>query len=835
MTTPKLPEWGAAWIASSKDPLLFATRVLGIQVPGSDPANGPVLEQWQHDFLKTFFIGPDGKPTSDPRHSVRSGHGTGKAQPVTMIIDTPTGPRRFGDLKTGDLVFGANGTPTRVTGVFPQGVKPVLKVSFGDGTSTRACADHLWAVRGRQERRNGTNAFKVMSTQQIVEAGVKRANGSTNGTARTAAQWEIPVCGPVEYAYRWTPVDPYTFGSWLGDGTRLTNCITTQDEQTIDAIREAGYVVTRRSKGALTAELTPYWCVHGMAEGLRLSGVFDLGSSERFVPDVYKYNIAEVRAEVLRGLMDSDGWISATGSPIFNSSSRRLVDDVAWLVRSLGGIARVTAAKNSYRVTPAGERISGLPSWGVSMCLPSGFKLFKLDRKQSRMRDATRKRYLARWIESIEPDGEEDCVCIKVDAADSLYVANDFIVTHNTTLIAILALWFVLTHYDCKCVITAASQDQLRDGAWSEVRKWAACLPAELRDQLDIGEERLSIKAAPEMGFVVRRTASKSNPEALQGIHATHVLYLIDESSGIEDVVFEVAAGSLSTKGAMACLFSNPTRSSGFFFDTHHKLRHRWRTHVVSSEDVPRARGHIEDIVAAYGKGSNRFRVRVLGEFPTADDDTIISLELVEAARKREVVKRDVRPVWGVDVGRFGDDSSALAKRQGNVLLEPVKEWQGKNTMQLVGLIVEEWQKTDEDMRPVAIMVDVIGIGSGVVDRLEELGLPVQGINVAENASVDDKYSRQRDELWWKGRQWFEARDCHIPADEKLIGELTSVTYDFASSGKLVAESKREMRKRGLPSPNKADAFLLTFASPDIQRKKLTRWKPAARGSSWAA
>ena len=402
-------------------------------------------------------------------------------------------------------------------------------------------------------------------------------------------------------------------------------------------------------------------------------------------------------------------------------------------------------------------------------------------------------------------------------------------------VIAILALWFPLTHHDSKAVLTANSQDQLRDNNWPEIRKWHGKLPGPLRDMLQIDEERLYVKAAPEMAFVVRRTASKNNPEALAGIHAKYVLYLVDEASGILDIIFETAQGSLSTKGAIACLFSNPTRSSGFFFDTHNKLRNRWRTHVVSSEDVPRARGHIQDVIEAYGKGSNKYRVRVLGEFPTADDDTVIPLDLVEAARKREVVKRDVRPVWGVDVARFGDDSSALAKRQGNVLLEPVTEWHGLNTMQLVGKIVDEWMKTDEDQRPSAIVVDVIGIGSGVVDRLEELDLPVIGVNVAESASNDDKYFRLRDELWFKAKAWFAARDVAIPNDEKLVSELTIVTFDYHSDGRYVVESKKALRKRQVPSPNKADAFNLTFAQPDIQRKKLNRYRPTGGGSPWAA
>lgn len=402
-------------------------------------------------------------------------------------------------------------------------------------------------------------------------------------------------------------------------------------------------------------------------------------------------------------------------------------------------------------------------------------------------------------------------------------------------VLAILALWFPLTHFDSKCVLTANSQDQLRDNNWPEIRKWHQALPPELRDQIQIDEERLYVKAAPEMAFVVRRTASASNPEALQGIHAKHVLYLVDEASGIMDVIFEVAQGSMSTKGAMACLFSNPTRNSGFFYDTHNKLRHRWRTWRVNCEDVPRARGHIQDVIDAYGKDSNKYRVRVLGEFPTADDDVVIPLAWLESARKRDVETSDVLPAWGLDVARFGEDSSALAKRKGNRLLEPVKEWHNLDTMQLAGRVFNEWRDTPDALKPVAIFVDVIGLGAGVVDRLKEMELPVVGVNVAESASADERFMRQRDELWWKGREWFGARDCVIPDDEALIGELTGPTYDYSSNGKIVVESKKDMKKRGIPSPNKADAFLLTFAMPDRRKARVDRWKPEQGGSSWAA
>ena len=406
----------------------------------------------------------------------------------------------------------------------------------------------------------------------------------------------------------------------------------------------------------------------------------------------------------------------------------------------------------------------------------------------------------------------------------------------KSTVIALLALWFPLTHYDSKTVITANSQDQLKTNNWPELRKQSKYLPEALQGQLQIDEERMYIKASPEMAFVVRRTASKSNPEALAGIHAEHVLYLIDEASGIDDIVFETAQGSLSTYGAIACMFSNPTRTSGFFYDTHHVLSKRWRCFHVSSADVPRAVGHIEDIITAYGKGSNKYRVRVEGEFPNQDDDTVIPMAWVKAAIDRDVVHLDFLPVWGVDVARFGDDASALAKRQANRLLEPVKMWFGKDNMQLTGIIYNEYYATHEDVRPKEILIDVIGNGSGVVDRCREMGLPVRGINVAESNATEDKCFKLRDELWWKGREWFESRDCSIPNDLRLISELVVPTYDHHSSGRIVVETKKDMKKRvpAMGSPNCADALLLTFAG-SAYRKMPNRKSPPVRRNPWSA
>jgi hypothetical protein len=200
---------------------------------------------------------------------------------------------------------------------------------------------------------------------------------------------------------------------------------------------------------------------------------------------------------------------------------------------------------------------------------------------------------------------------------------------------------------------------------------------------------------------------------------------------------------------------------------------------------------------------------------------------LLEAAKVRDVdVNASAPLVWGLDVARFGDDSCALAKRKGNHKLGTIREWWGKDTMQTVGIVKAEYDRAEP--KPDAINVDVIGIGSGVVDRLKEMGLPAVGVNVAESESANENpeisFNRLRDELWWKGREWLEAKDCKFDDDDETIAELTVPTYSILSNGKIKIEGKDELKKRGVKSPNRADAWLLTFYEggyPAMMNKKL--------------
>jgi hypothetical protein len=383
----------------------------------------------------------------------------------------------------------------------------------------------------------------------------------------------------------------------------------------------------------------------------------------------------------------------------------------------------------------------------------------------------------------------------------------------KSTVASWAMIWYMLTRGPAKIVVTAPTSSQLYDALFAELKRWVKELPNAWGDRLEVKTDRIEMRAAPQESFISARTSRAEQPEALQGVHSDHVMLVADEASGIPESVFEAAAGSMSGHNAVTILLGNPTKSSGFFFDTHNRLKDEWWTRRVSCYDSKRVSdAYIKDMASRYGEESNAFRVRVLGEFPRTDDDTLIGVELVDSAFHRDVETTDTPTVWGLDVARFGTDATALAKRKGNAVTE-IRKWRGLDLMQTTGAVVAEYEAMKPEDRPVEILVDSIGLGAGVVDRLRELNMPARGINVAESPAMGTIYVNLRAELWGKMKAWLEKRDCKIPKDESLLAELVSPRYSFNSNGKMKLESKDEMRKRGIGSPDMADALALTFAS----------------------
>jgi hypothetical protein len=380
----------------------------------------------------------------------------------------------------------------------------------------------------------------------------------------------------------------------------------------------------------------------------------------------------------------------------------------------------------------------------------------------------------------------------------------------KSTVCAWAVVWFMVTRFPQKTVMTAPTSGQLFDALFSELKSQFNRLPPVLRDSFDITSERIVLKGASESSFASARTSSSDRPEALAGIHSENVMLVVDEASAVPEPVFEAAAGSMSGHSALTILIGNPTRNSGMFYKTHHELAADWDTMHVSCLDNPLvSTDFVNQIKTTYGEESNAYRIRVLGEFAVADDDTLIPADLIDGAMNRDVTPSQTDPlIYGIDVARFGTDRSALCKRKGNTVTE-VKYWGGLDTMQLTGAIVNE-AKLDN---PAEMCIDTIGLGSGVADRLREMGYNVRDVNVSESSAMNPNANRLRDELWLSVKDWLSNKGCKLPSDPQLRHELVAPRYNFTSSGKIIVESKDSMRKRGMRSPDLADALCLTFAS----------------------
>lgn len=420
---------------------------------------------------------------------------------------------------------------------------------------------------------------------------------------------------------------------------------------------------------------------------------------------------------------------------------------------------------------------------------------------------------LVREVLAFDPDEHQQAILRAINAGERRISIRSGHGTGKTTTLALATVCHALTRFPQVTVATAPTSSQLFDALAAQTKSWFKKLPQPLLDCFDIKSESIHHKAAPEDSFISFRTSRPEMPEALAGVHSENVLLIADEASGVPEAVFIAASGSMSGHGACTVLAGNPVRTAGLFFDTHHDLAHNWRTFHLSCIGNPRiSDDFLSDMESRYGLDSNDYRVRVLGDFPRAEADAVIPYELIQMALDREVEASPVRPIWGLDCARKGNDRAALAKRQGNVLLEPVKWWKGLETMELVGRVKAEWDNTPAQDRPQSICVDAIGLGAGVADRLAELGLPALSINVSEAPALGNgNYLNLKTELYYACRQWFVERKGSLRGDKETAAQLGWTRFGYTSSGKLKIEGKEELRKRMKKSPDLGEAFILTF------------------------
>ena len=374
----------------------------------------------------------------------------------------------------------------------------------------------------------------------------------------------------------------------------------------------------------------------------------------------------------------------------------------------------------------------------------------------------------------------------------------------KTAMLSWIVLWWGIFHSDAKIPMTAPTGHQLYDLLMPEIRKWRECLPDMLKREVEIKTEKIDFANG---SFAVPRTARKDQPEALQGFHAENLAFIIDEASGIPQEIFEVAEGALTGENSLVIMAANPTRTEGYFYDSHHKNRWQWRCfqfNVEESENV--SKKWIEEKRRQYGEDSDVYRVRVKGEFPKQSSNAVFSLQEVEDATNREVYDDSGGEVWALDVADYGDDKSVLAKRTGKYFHE-VTARSGLNLPDLAGWLIYEYNNAGR--KPSVIFVDAIGIGSSLPAVCFEKGLDiVVGVKASNQATDSKKYHNKRAEWYYTLKEILQ--DGRIPDDDELIGELMAQKYKISSTGKLQLVEKDEIKKELGRSPDKSDAMALT-------------------------
>ena len=410
-----------------------------------------------------------------------------------------------------------------------------------------------------------------------------------------------------------------------------------------------------------------------------------------------------------------------------------------------------------------------------------------------------------------------------------------------------IAMWFLVTRPYAKVVVTAPTNRQLHDIFLSEISKWLR--QSVVAEEFIIRKDSILHKEASKEWWLRLispsiRATKEEQAETLAGLHGDHLLIICDEASGIPDPTFIPLEGAMTQPDNKVLLIGNPTKNTGYFHDTHfhNAISKEWfKLHWDSRESSIVDKSMPEYFARKYGIDSNVYRIRVEGNPPLQDENTLIPLWTAQQCIGQEFEVAEDEPLYlGVDVARYGDDSSIILPRRGLKIFS-WETFRKLNTIDLGGFINQTYQ----DMEASGCAIDVIGVGAGVADWLEKHNMRnLYQINVANSSSNIEKYHRLRDELWCRVRDncllgKYSFPDISVNGEEETLGqqlasELACVRYKFNAHGGVVIESKKDLKARGIASPNIADALCLTeyfsntatrvFAKKDEMAEFITKY-----------
>jgi type IV secretory system conjugative DNA transfer VirD4/TraG family protein/LAGLIDADG DNA endonuclease family protein len=394
---------------------------------------------------ETVGFDPFDAPTA-PHMIVTGTSGAGKAQPLDAGVLTPHGWTRMGDIQVGDEVIAGDGKPTTVVGVFPQGDKPIYRVTFSDGAQTECCEDHLWLTQTDRERDAASRNKRRPSAQPTVRSLADiRQTLMGEGRRLYTKNHTIPMVDLVEFAEQDVPLDPYLFGVLIGDAnmTHTSVTIASRDPDIIDHL-----VLPNNSEAWRLPSATrcPTWrfrmikqrgfgknrAPNPLVATLQRLGLMGKNAAQKSLPAIYKFNSVQKRIALLQGLMDTDGWVQRH-SVYISTASAQLAEDITFLVQSLGGTVRRTLKHPTY--VYKSERRQGQPAHVLALCLPPTIMPFRLARKVQLVKARTTYQP-RRAIVAVDHVGRKPAQCIAVAHPSHLYVTDDFIVTHNSFTMA---------------------------------------------------------------------------------------------------------------------------------------------------------------------------------------------------------------------------------------------------------------------------------------------------------------------------------------------------------------------------------------------------------------
>lgn len=729
-----------------------------------------------------------------PYISIRSGHGCFGINTEIMLSDGSI--KAVQDIKVGDKLMGDDGISIRNVLELYRGKENMYKFTYNDGSHHIFNESHILCLVRTQTKGKHRSG-------DILTPTVKEYLNWTNEKKRVHVSYR----NSIELTENKLPIDPYVLGTWIGDGSSSQSYIWLGNKKQIikDEICKRGYIIDYKVDEGSCIK----YKINIFKELKQLNLI-----NNKHIPLEYKYSSKEQRLQLIAGLLDTDGSLDKRQYE-FSTKHKHIAEDFKYLCRSVGCNANVsekTVKDVTYYRVNVGRNTEIIP------CIRHN-----IDKTISKQRSSLRY-----GIKSVEPLGLGDYYGFELDG-NHRFLGGDFTVLHNTgktSFLAWLILWVGLTKDDAKIPTTAPVSDQLKNLLIPEVNKWKNKMSDEFQKLVEVQSTDVRFL---NKNHCFARTARKENTEALAGVHASFVCYIADEASGIDQSVFDVIEGALTGSNFLFIMTSNPTKTTGTFFDSHNKKRASYQTlHFDSEKSSNVNKQWVADMEKKYGRDSDVFRVRVNGDFPNTNATGLFSLrDLEEAVIRKADASGSV--VMGVDVARYGNDSSIIALKRGMqlTLLDTMEQC---STTEVANRVAYH----SNQVGPQGIIVDTIGVGAGVFDQLKPIaGARLIDGNVGFAAEDTNTYLNKRAEAYFKLNNAIK-RGASIPNDDELIEELLSIEYQFTESGKIKIKSKDQIKEDLGRSPDKADAFMLLYFK-DVKPAGMTGHGPIKPklGSIW--